>query len=85
MIEALHINMAVSFATYGNRGWFVDNHNFLVDMYEGDRLAGDRYFVPATIHTSGFWPKSASDAEQNINDKKLFVLVANVTLVKLKC
>lgn len=56
--------MAVSIATYGDRGWFVDNHNFLVDMYEGDRLAGDRYFVPATIHTSGFWPKSASDAEQ---------------------
>lgn len=45
--------MAVSFATYGDRGRFVDNHNVLVDMYEGDRLAGDRYFVPATIHTSG--------------------------------
>lgn len=46
-------NMAVSIATYGDRGWFVDNHNVLVDMYEGDRLAGHRYFVPATIHTSG--------------------------------
>lgn len=46
--------MAVSFATYGDRGRFVDNHNVLVDMNEGDRLAGDRYFVPATIHTSGF-------------------------------
>lgn len=45
--------MAVSFATYGDRGRFVDNHNVLVDMNEGDGLAGDRYFVPATIHTSG--------------------------------
>lgn len=44
--------MAVSIATYGDRGWFVDNHNVLVDMYEGDRLAGHRYFVPARIHTS---------------------------------
>lgn len=45
--------MAVSIATYRDRGRFVDNHNVLVDMYEGDGLAGDRYFVPATIHTSG--------------------------------
>lgn len=52
MTEAT-LNMAVSIATYGNRGWFVDNHNVLVDMNEGDRLAGHRYFVPATIHTSG--------------------------------
>jgi hypothetical protein len=47
--------MAVSFATYGDRGRFVDNHNVLVDMYEGDGLAGDRYFVPVTIYTSGIW------------------------------
>lgn len=47
--------MAVSFATYGDRGRFVDNHNVLIDMYEGDGLAGDRYFVPATIYTSGIW------------------------------
>lgn len=45
--------MAVPFATYGDRGRFVDNHNVLVDMYEGDGLTGDRYFVPETIDTSG--------------------------------
>lgn len=46
--------MAVSIATYGDRGRFVDDHNVLVDMNEGDRLAGDRDFVPATIHPSGY-------------------------------
>lgn len=40
--------MAVSIATYGDRGRFVDDHDILVDMYEGDRLAGHGYLVPAT-------------------------------------
>ena len=50
--QKLNIRMAVSIATYRYRCRFVDNDNVLVDMNEGDRLAGHRYFVPVTIHTS---------------------------------
>lgn len=45
--------MAVLFATYGDGGRFVDDHNVLVDMDEGDWLAGHGDFVPVTIHLSG--------------------------------
>lgn len=63
-------NMAVSIATYGYRCRFVDNHNVLVDMNEGDGLARDRYLVPATIHTSGFWlPQRAPDTEQTLHTR----------------
>lgn len=58
--------MAVSIATYGDRGRFVDNHNVLVDMNEGDGLAGDRYFVPETIHTSGSTLSDSPNFEQSI-------------------
>lgn len=64
--------MAVSIATYGDRGWFVDNHNVLVDMYEGDWLAGHWYFVPATIHTSGFCFETPN-AEQVANTRNASV------------
>lgn len=46
--------MAVSLATYGDWGRFVDDHNVLVDMNERDRLTGDRDLVPATISPSGY-------------------------------
>lgn len=59
-------NMAVSIATYGDRGRFVDNHNVLVDMYEGDGLAGNWYFVPATIHRSGVGFRSAPEMSDRV-------------------
>lgn len=72
--------MAVSIATYGDRGRFVDDHNVLVDMNEGNRLAGDRDFVPVTIHPSGY----LYGQKQKRSSKTFHRVLVNLSIVMLR-
>lgn len=39
-------------ATYWDRGRFVDHHNVLVHVHNGDRVTSDGHFMSVTLHFS---------------------------------
>jgi hypothetical protein len=59
-------------ATYRDRGRFVDHHNVLIHVYNGDGLASDGHFMSATLQAQylSWYGKLLSNTKKNNKQAK---------------